>query len=328
MNQDMTRRVAPDRHRLRLLATGALWLVAASASGADAGATPSIAAQPAPVRFALTFDDGPSGREEDNPTEVILAALAKNPVQEGIKAVFFAQTRNRDGGATARGRGLLERAGAQGHVLALHDGSAAGHPRHTGLDDTALEDSIRHGMADLLQLGGRRATLLRPPYWLYDSRTLAAYARHGLTMLLTDISANDGKTWGFHASPRRRSHLAGELTRVRARILRGGIAAIEDAIPVVVTFHDTNDYTAAHMGEYLQILIDEARAAGMELASRPFYDDGGALERAALARGRDATQRSEMQPPFWRWIQRWFGAGAGRDDDFALEMQAFRSRKP
>ena len=75
---------------------------------------------PVPVRFLLTFDDGPSGALSDNPTASILAQLADNPIQPRIKALFFVQTRNAEGGASAVGRGLLQRLHAEGHLLGLH----------------------------------------------------------------------------------------------------------------------------------------------------------------------------------------------------------------
>jgi len=276
---------------LLLAAAGAIWVAAPWALAHDI----------APARFALTFDDGPSGEDEDNPTEIILDALADNPTQPGIKAIFFVTTHSSATGATPRGRALLERAHRHGHVLALHDGSARGHPNHRMLSDGELEESLRDGVADLMPITGRRITLLRPPYWAYDARTLAAYARHGLTMLLTDISAYDGKTWGFRASPRRRRHMASELARVHASMMRGEIIAVEGVTPIAVTFHDSNDFTAAHMREYLQMLVDEARSAGIALAARPFYDDRPELERAALARARDLAHRADMVPWWWRW---------------------------
>jgi peptidoglycan/xylan/chitin deacetylase (PgdA/CDA1 family) len=277
-------------YRLLLAAAGAIWIAAPCA----------LAQQIAPVRFALSFDDGPSGNDGDNPTESILDALAKNSTQAGIKAIFFVTPRGT--GVTPRGRALLEREHAQGHVLALHDGSSRRHPNHRMLSNEELEESLRDGVADLMAITGLRVALQRPPYWAYDARTLVAYTRHGLTMLLTDVSANDGKAWGFRASPRRYSHMASELARVHARMKRGEIAAVEGVTPVVVTFHDSNDYTAAHIHEYLRMLVDQARAAGLALAARPFYDDGAELERAALARGRDIAHRADMVPWWWRWI--------------------------
>ncbi len=282
-------------------AASALWMAASWSLAHDSAPAQAVSALPAPVRFALTFDDGPCGEEQDNPTEIILDTLAENPTQKGIKAIFFVLTRS-GGGATPRGRALLERERRQGHVLALHDGSPWGHPNHRMLGNRSLEESLRDGVADLVRLAGRPVALQRPPYWAYDARTAAAYARHGLAMLLTDISANDGKAWGFRASPRRRVHMASELARVHDRMMRGEIAAVEGVTPVVVTFHDSNDYTATHLPEYLQMLVDEARSAGMALAARPFYDDGAALERAALERARDVAHRTDMVPWWWRWI--------------------------
>lgn len=269
--------------------------------------TPPVHPLTAPVRFVLTFDDGPDGREKDNPTARILDTLADNPTQKDIKGIFFVQTRSSDGGATVRGRALLKREHAQGHVLALHDGSTLGHPNHCKLNDTALEQSLSDGLADLTPIAGRPVALLRPPYWAYDQRTLAAYAHHGLAVLLTDISANDGKVWGYHGSPRRRSHMASEMAHVRERMQRGEIPGTDGATPIVVTFHDTNDYTAEHMQEYLQMLVDEAGKVGLTLAAPPFYNDTASLERAALLRANDVAHRADMVPGWWRWIHWLFG---------------------
>jgi peptidoglycan/xylan/chitin deacetylase (PgdA/CDA1 family) len=257
-----------------------------------------------PVRFALTFDDGPSGREHDNPTASILDTLADNPTQPGIKAIFFVQPRtSRNASATPRGRTLLAREHADGHVLGLHDGSTRAHPNHRRLDDAALEQTLRDGLADLAAFGGHRAALIRPPFWAFDARTVAAYERHGLAMVLTDISANDGKTTGFRASPRRRMHMARSLVGVRKRMQRGEIPLVDGVAPIIIAFHDTNDYTAAHMAEYLEILVDKAHAAGLSVCAKPFFDNAAALQAAALVRARDVAHRIDMVPWLWRWIE-------------------------
>jgi len=266
-------------------------------------AAPSLAAELPPVRFALTFDDGPSGAERDNPTEIILDTLADNPTQKRIKAIFFAQTRSSDGGATPRGRALLSRECAEGHVVALHDGSSWGHRSHRNIEDAALEKSLADGVTDLAVLAHRPIALIRPPYWAFDARTLAAYRRHGLTMLLTDISANDGKDWGFKASPRRYIHMAAEMARLRTRLAADEIGLADGVAPIVVTFHDTNNYTADHLAEYLAMLVDKAKEAGLTVAQPPFYDDGETLERVALLRTRDASPPINMVPWWWRWIE-------------------------
>lgn len=121
-------------------------------------------------------------------------------------------------------------------------------------------------------------------------------------MLLTDVSANDGKDRGFKASPRRRWHLAAELARVRECIKRDELPVVDSAIPVVAAFHDTNTYTAELLPEYLQMLVELAGSAGIEVSAQPYFDDCTALERAALVRARDTAQRDPMVPWWWRWI--------------------------
>ncbi len=73
-------------------------------------------------------------------------------------------------------------------------------------------------------------------------------------------------------------------------------------IPVVVTFHDLNRYTARHAREYLQILVDSANQTGVRLSAKPFYDDSAQLQRAAMARTvRDADESVKL-PGLWNWI--------------------------
>lgn len=287
------------RRSLGVLAlTGLLALGTAGLAAEESAQTPLP-----PARFILSFDDGPSDAQEENPSATILDALASNPTQAGIKAIFFLQTRTSDGGASERGQALLAREHAEGHLLALHSGTPRGHKSHRGLDDEALEQSLRDGIADLQAVTGQTATLVRPPYWAYDDRTLAAYARNGLDMLLTDISANDGKTWGFKGSPRRFIHMASELRKVLARMRKGEMPVVDGVIPVVVTFHDTNSYTAEHMREYLQMIVDLASEQGIRVATEPFYNDPAQLEYAAKMRARDVAGRAEMTPWWWRWMQ-------------------------
>lgn len=257
-----------------------------------------------PIRFLLTFDDGPSASSFWNPTMTVLDSLAQNPLQPGIKAVFFVQTRASRAGGSEIGRQVMQREQAEGHILGFHT-ATSGHSNHRSLDDAALEQSLSNGSADIAAITGAPATLLRPPFWSYDRRTFAAYQRHGLHMLLTDLSANDGKIWGFNASPRRRSHMLRSMSEVRERIARGELPVVDGVIPVVVTFHDLNRYTARHTREYLQILLDSARETSVKVAQAPFYDDTAALQRAALARTvKDSSQPVEL-PGLWNWI--WSG---------------------
>jgi peptidoglycan/xylan/chitin deacetylase (PgdA/CDA1 family) len=249
----------------------------------------------------LSFDDGPSGSLGVNPTRQILDALADNPVQPGIKALFFIQTRAPYAGGSAQGQALLRRQQQDGHLLGFHTATRR-HSNHRFLSPDELEQSLRDGVADLSAVSGKPPRLVRPPFWNYNQRTFAAYRAHGLYLLLTDLSANDGKTWGINGSLRRRSNLRTQLARIATQIHAGGMPAVDGAIPVVVTFHDLNPYTARHMREYLQILLDVAGDVGLATAAKPFYDQRDALERAALTRTLGDPLQYARLPGVWNWL--------------------------
>ena len=255
----------------------------------------------APIRFLLTFDDGPSASSFWNPSMTVLDSLASNPVQPNIKAVFFVQTRASRAGGSEIGHQVMRREQAEGQILGFHT-ATPGHSNHRSLDDVELEQSLSNGTADIAAITGTPPTLVRPPFWNYDKRTFAAYQRHGLQVLLTDLSANDGKIWGFNASPRRRANMLRQLSVVRERIALGELPTVDGVIPVVVTFHDLNRYTARHAREYLQILIDSANTTRLKLAQKPFYDDKAELQRAAMARTVTDSSQAVQLPGLWNWI--------------------------
>ena len=89
---------------------------------------------------------------------------------------------------------------------------------------------------------------------------------------------------------------------VRERIALGELPTVDGVIPVVVTFHDINRYTARHLQEYLQILMDSARIDGLKTAAEPFYTDHAALERAALARTVKQASEEVHLPGVWNWV--------------------------
>jgi len=253
-------------------------------------ATPPAEKPQAPIRFLLTFDDGPATWSLlDKPSTVrVLETLADNPVQPGIKAVFFVQTRAWNAGGSEAGRALLRREYAEGHLLAVHSGTRQSHVSHVHLQPDELELSLANAKSDIAAIAGSAPRLVRPPFWSYDEATLAAYERAGLAMLLTDLSARDGVVWGINVSLRKRSNLRGQLERL------GGRSPVLDGVtPVVVTFHDVNSHTARNLAEYLRILVEEAEAAGLQLATKPFYDARSDLERAALLRAFQTPRREQ-----------------------------------
>jgi peptidoglycan/xylan/chitin deacetylase (PgdA/CDA1 family) len=249
----------------------------------------------------LSFDDGPSGSLGLNPTRQILDALSDNPIQPGIKALFFIQTRAPYAGGSAQGQALLRRQQKDGHLLGFHTATPR-HSNHRFLSPAELEQSLRDGVADLSAVSGQPPRLVRPPFWNYNQRTFTAYQAHGLHLLLTDLSANDGKTWGINGSLRRRSSLRDQLALIATQIHADSMPVVDGVIPVVVTFHDLNPYTARHMQEYLQILLDVAVDVGLATDAKPFYDQRAPLERAALKRTLSDPLQYARLPGLWNWL--------------------------
>lgn len=235
----------------------------------------------APIRFALSFDDGPA------PSTVrVLDTLAANPVQPGIKAIFFVQTRLPEAGGCESGREIMRRSHAEGHILAVHTGTP-GHIRHPLLSPEELEQSLKLAEADIAAITGAPPRFVRPPYWYYDETSLEAYTRVHLSMLLTDVSARDGAAvLGVDVWPGKRLLIRAQLELIRWQWLAGELPEADGATPIVFAFHDANESTAANLVWYLQMLVEEARAAGLALAERPFYDRSADLERAAVLRAR------------------------------------------
>jgi peptidoglycan/xylan/chitin deacetylase (PgdA/CDA1 family) len=260
-------------------------------------------AAPAPIRFLLTFDDGPSGAAKRNPTKRILDTLAQNPIQPGIKAIFFIQTRAARAGGTEVGRLLLRREQEEGHLLAFHTATPR-HSNHRRLPPEEFQLSLKNGVEDLTEVSGAAPTFVRPPFWNYDARTLTEYHRNGLQILLTDLSANDGVIWGVNWSLRKHSNLLKQLTAAREKWLQGNLPVVDGETPIVVTFHDLNTYTARNIEVYLKILLQVADELNMPLAQKAFYDNRTQLERAAAARVVVNVGDNPQLPGIWNWLWR------------------------
>ncbi len=250
--------------------------ISAQTGGARNDSTAATLDSPLTLRFVLTFDDGPHAN-----TAHVLRQLARNPVQPDIKAIFFVQTRHPGGGGTPEGRSMLSIEQSEGHLLGLHTGTSR-HVSHTGMSSVDLDRSLRDGKEDLYGITGRFPLLVRPPYWLYSPSTLNSYGRHRLHMLLSDLKAFDGVNWGNHLF--RRWNFRSQLAGLRTRFMRDGLPVMNHTIPIVVTFHDTNAYTAGHVSEYLGLLIEEAGRLGLPLHHKPFFDSTQDLSEVGLRR--------------------------------------------
>jgi hypothetical protein len=101
-------------------------------------------------------------------------------------------------------------------------------------------------------------------------------------MLLTDVNNRDGLLINSMFGLRER--IRSEFLRVRRAIERGELPQRHGTIPLVVTLHDLNPVTALRMTEYLHILVEEARVAGLPLADKPFYDNATDIIEVASLR--------------------------------------------
>lgn len=254
---------------------------------------------PVPVRFLLTFDDGPSGLIENNPTASILGQLEDNPIQPGIKAIFFVQTRFHENGGSDIGKQLLRRIHDSGHLLALHSGSGRGHINHTRMPLDELDQSLRDGIEDIRAIAAVPVRFVRPPFWAFNNATMAAYKRNHLHMLMYDIRVNDGKTGGINYTWRLRLRVAAEMRTMRARIQEGVVPVVDDVIPLIVVFHDTNRRTAKNLPVFMRLLLEEAHKQGLAVAAKPFFDATEEVHAMALARS----------PGFLEWAR---ATGLGR----------------
>jgi peptidoglycan/xylan/chitin deacetylase (PgdA/CDA1 family) len=261
-----------------------------------AGSTvePAASALP-PIRFLLTFDDGPSTATENNPTVKIADTLANNSVQPNIKAIFFVQTRWPGAGGSALGKTLMQRLANDGHLLGIHSGTVRGHIDHRKMSESELLGSLHDGYADIEPYGGT-SKIVRPPFWAFNAATLATYDRVDTHMLLTDLRARDGLFHWYQVDPRSGGRLHRDFAHFRQRLSSGAIQAVDGVVPVVVTFHDTNTFTAESMAMYLATLIDVGRRGGMRIADPPFYTDRAELLKAARSRAKNQVGPNEIAP--------------------------------
>ena len=245
---------------------------------ADQSSTP-------PVRFLITFDDGPSAATENNTTAQILDTLARNRWQNGIKAIFFVQTRHPRFGGSTVGQQLMRRMHREGHLLGVHTATPEGHVSHVRMSLHELDSMLENGIADIHALTGDVPQYLRPPFWAHNASTVSRYEAHGLTLVLDDITLRDGKSNGYTYNMFARTRARAHLQNAAREIAAGRLPAVSGYIPLIVTLHDPNPTTARDLEAYMGMLIEEAKQAGLQVHRQPFLASGWEIMAAANARG-------------------------------------------
>ncbi len=169
-----------------------------------------------PVRFLLSFDDGPAAASGSPTASDPERSRAITPLQPGIKAIFFLANSRRRCRRSAPGRQLMRREFEAGHLLAFH--TATARTCEPSLSRSCGIRAVVEKTASAISkpLPGPRRRWCAHRSGITTRAHLWHIEAHGLHILLTDLSANDGKTWGINFSPRRRSSLLHQLKR-RAR---------------------------------------------------------------------------------------------------------------
>jgi len=105
------------------------------------------------------------------------------------------------------------------------------------------------------------------------------------------------------ANPTDGGTMRNDLVRFRERLRASQVPLVDGIAPVIVTFHDTNNYTAAHLSDYLATLVSAASDVGLGMADLPYYNDRATLLEAAQTRSGDTASRRDMVP--WPWNLIW-----------------------
>ena len=92
------------------------------------------------------------------------------------------------------------------------------------------------------------------------------------------------RTFGRMVKDNRQGYAIVSVMATLATVSVTLMMVVQGVVPVIVTFHDTNDFTASHMEDYLRILVEESQRVGLRLAAPAFYDDGVQAERMAVLR--------------------------------------------
>jgi len=182
---------------------------------------------------ALTFDDGPHGTL----TPKLLDLLQR----EGIHATFFVL-----GSCVSAYPEILQRMAAEGHEVANHSWD---HPRLTSLGPEKFKHQIQDTTDIIEKNTGRRVTLMRPPYGLYNERIKNELTgSRGLDVILWSVDPNDWKRPGSDAVARRLVNGAHPGAILLAHDIHPGTIA---AMPQVIAQLKDKGYSFATVSELL-----------------------------------------------------------------------------
>lgn len=182
---------------------------------------------------ALTFDDGPSA----SLTPKLLDILGR----ENVHATFFVL-----GSLVAANPQIVQRMAADGHEVANHTWD---HPRLPSLSPEKFEHQIRDTTEIIEKNTGKKVTLMRPTYGLYNERVKNKLINdYGLDMILWSVDPNDWKKPGADVVARRLVNGAHPGAILLSHDIHPGTIA---AMPQVIAQLKAKGYTFATVSELL-----------------------------------------------------------------------------
>ncbi len=216
-------------------------------SGTVATEEETTSTDPAEIKFALTFDDGPhtAGLKKGiNRTEKVLDVLAG----KGIKAGFFIQTHVTHRGANPVGRALVKRMDDEGHAVGVHTGGTRDHELHTKAQKAGrLQGELEAGKAYIKDQTGEDATYVRPPRGVHDKQVLNTYNRAGLTNIMWDLDGDQGADLSETVLKKR---VVSGLTTLK----NNNWTKTTPLSKIVILYHDIQLGTSTHIGTLIDYI--------------------------------------------------------------------------
>lgn len=210
---------------------------------------------------ALTFDDGPHPQL----TPKLLDLLQR----EGVHATFFVL-----GSLADAHPEILQRMAAEGHEVANHTWD---HPRLPALSAEKFAHQIRDTTEVIERNTGRKVTLMRPTYGLYNERVKNTLINdYGLDVILWSVDPNDWKKPGADVVARRLVSGARPGAILLSHDIHPGTIA---AMPKVISELKAKGYAFATVSELLAMDEPEPPKQAPPVAAAATNNPAGATMR-------------------------------------------------
>ncbi len=222
---------------------------------------------PEKVEVVLTFDDGPTTKEEasQNPTEMVMKALD----DKGITGVFFIQShvRDKDGnkyrGSHPTGKRIIEDMIADKHIVGIHtgvDGKDAHElvNSHRNRHPKDLEEDMKRARK-LIEDAGGTAEFVRAPFGQVDKEAIEVYTKLGLEYVGWDLEPEARRVNGRAVFAKTGDDVQTNIKEQLKNRLKG-----KEGKPhqIVVLLHDIQGRVAYHIESHIKTIEETIKELG------------------------------------------------------------------